>query len=415
MINHNFNNLYISSFFYIFSTTIKIFIRFIKKMKSFIVILFIVLISGKELIETNKININLKDKGHLNYKELTNFLLKFLINVIEAEFSGLKQLFDSSNIDTILSNLKKVYESTELFLKQHNLEKLISSENNIYNQVNTFRIQTYELQKYFDKKLPKKFIELLKNGISYLKKINEKRFILNIFKEIKNMKDIVSDQEKYDKYLNEYSYFIKEKLPLIIDDNFGKMYEKKILNFLKEISDFLESNLTQIMKLISLTHPIFQSKIKNKSNLDDLIKNINKFYTFQKNIASKNDFDGIIKFLDNLIRFFQTYNLRATQDYYLVLSFGIQILYLREELIKYPILLNELYYYITQYSVRILINDFKNSINLIKKFIKKYEIETFNFPEKLKEIRRLIATAKEENIKKLLKGAFDFVKMIINS
>ena len=32
-----------------------------------------------------------------------------------------------------------------------------------------------------------------------------------------------------------------------------------------------------------------------------------------------------------------------------------------------------------------------------------------------KEIRRLIATAKEENIKKLLKGAFDFVKMIINS
>ena len=415
MINHNFNNLYISSFFYIFSTTIKIFIKFIKKMKSFIVILFIVLISGKELIETNKININLKDKGHLNYKELTNFLLKFLINVIEAEFSGLKQLFDSSNIDTILTNLKKVYESTELLLKQHNLEKLISSENNIYNQVNTFRIQTYELQKYFAKKLPEKFIELLKNGISYLKKINEKRFILNIFKEIKNMKDIVSDQEKYDKYLNEYSYFIKEKLPLIIDDNFGKIYEKKILNFLKEISDFFESHLTQIMQLISLTHPIFQSKIKNKSNLDNLIKNINKFYTFQKKIASKNDFDGIIKFLDNLYKFFQTYNLRATQYYYLVLSIGIQILYLREELIKHPIFLNELYYYITQYSVRILINDFKNSINLIKKFIKKYEIETFNFPEKLKEIRRLIATAKEENIKKLLKGAFDFVKMIVNS
>ena len=381
-------------------------------MKSFIVILFIVIISGKDLIERNKIKFKNAD-NYIITKEIRGFMLATSL-LIMKNFDDLNKLFDSKNIDNIISNMKKVYEKTELLLKKHNLEQLIISENKIYRQINSIRIQTYEIQKYFDNKLPRQFIEFIKNCISYLKKINDKRIILNIFNEIKNLKDIISDQDNYNKYLLEYSNYIKQKLPLMIDDNFAKIYKKKIVNLFQEIIDFFERNLQQIMKLISLTHPIIQSKIKNRNNFNDLLKNMKKFYTFQRNIASQNDFKYINEFLSELGSFFDSYYLTVTYFYYHFLS-RVVLFLLKGEDNTYSYYLNQIYFIITQYNSRIFINDIKNSIKLIKEFINLFETNFFKFQEHLKEIRRLMATAKEENIKKILIPAFDFLKMIINS
>ena len=381
-------------------------------MKSFIVILFIVIISGKDLIEKNKIKLKNTDYSRLGVLMIYSFGYVNYINL--KTFDGLKKLFDSKNIDDIVSKMKNVYEKTVLLLKKHNLEQLIISENKIYRQINSIRIQAYEIQKYFDNKLPRQFIEFIKNCISYLKKINDKRIILNIFNEIKNLKDIISNQDNYNKYLIEYSDYIKQKLPLIIDDNFAKLYEKKLLNFLQEICNFVESHLQEIMKLISLTHPIIHSKIKNRNNFNDLLKNINKFYTFQRNIASQNDFKYINEFLYGLSSFFDSYYIEITNSYYYTLSRIFYFLLTGEEEM-YSFLLEHIYFIITKYNSRILIEDIKNAIKVSKEFINFYETNTFKFQENLKEIRRLMATAKEENIKKILIPAFDFLKMIINS
>ena len=381
-------------------------------MKSFIVILFIVIISGKDLIEKNKIKLKNTDYSRLGVLMIYSFGYVNYINL--KTFDGLKKLFDSKNIDDIVSKMKNVYEKTVLLLKKHNLEQLIISENKIYRQINSIRIQAYEIQKYFDNKLPREFIEFIKNCISYLKKINDKRIILNIFNEIKNLKDIISNQDNYNKYLLEYSNYIKQKLPLMIDDNFAKIYEKKIVNLFQEIIDFFERNLQQIMKLISLTHPIIQSKIKNRNNFNDLLKNMNKFYTFQRNIASQNDFKYINEFLYGLSSFFDSYYIEITNSYYYTLSRIFYFLLTGEEEM-YSFLLEHIYFIITKYNSRILIEDIKNAIKVSKEFINFYETNTFKFQENLKEIRRLMATAKEENIKKILIPAFDFLKMIINS
>ena len=166
------------------------------------------------------------------------------------------------------------------------------------------------------------------------------------------------------------------------------------------------------MKIISLTLPIIQSKVKNRNSFNNLIKNIQKFYIYQKNITSKNDLNYINKFLEKLSLFFETYYLQITQFYYYFLSKGI-LFFLFDDKI-YSFILNEIYFLINQYNSRIFINDVKNSIKQIKEFIKKYNIETCNFQQNLKELRRLMATSKEENIQKILKSAFDFLKMIIN-
>ena len=381
-------------------------------MKSFIVILFIVIISGKDLIEKNKIKLKNTDYSRLEVLMIYSFGYVNYINL--KTFDGLKKLFDSKNIDDIVSKMKNVYEKTVLLLKKHNLEQLIISENKIYRQINSIRIQAYEIQKYFDNKLPREFIEFIKNCISYLKKINDKRIILNIFNEIKNLKDIISNQDNYNKYLLEYSNYIKQKLPLMIDDNFAKLYEKKIENLFQKICDFFERNLQQIMKLISLTHPIIKSKIKNRNNFNDLIKNMNKFYTFQRNIASQNDFKYINEFLYGLSSFFDSYYIEITNSYYYTLSRIFYFLLTGEEEM-YSFLLEHIYFIITKYNSRILIEDIKNAIKVSKEFINFYETNTFKFQENLKEIRKLMATAKEENIKKILIPAFDFLKMILNS
>ena len=110
-------------------------------MKSFIVILFIVIISGKDLIERNKIKFKNAD-NYIITKEIRGFMLATSL-LIMKNFDDLNKLFDSKNIDNIISNMKKVYEKTELLIKKNNLEQLIISEKKIYRNINSIRIKKY--------------------------------------------------------------------------------------------------------------------------------------------------------------------------------------------------------------------------------------------------------------------------------
>ena len=387
-------------------------------MKSYIIILLIAFISCSKFIQKQKRigDINLKSKYSIIQDEI-NKIIKNFFNFCQETLKSFIYLADNANFDKILNDLKELNKNTENFLKVYSYDNLFEREKKIQNQLKTIRLNSHTIMNYIKEN---KFSDEIAKKI---KQMTDNKTVLSIFhielilKDIKPLKERLSNQKEYETILNNLKKDAKDTPNSI--KNLIPLLKKDLINYFTNLYGDLDKSMPDFIKNLKETFPKIQAIFHNKKKIEEFKQKFKTFFIF-KNIASVEDFDIVIKAYQILIEnFYKVFKFAKFYKYSFfpntqsLNDFNIFIHGIKDRKYFSEYYINLIEKIFTTYNINDLIVDLKEAMNSLKNIVKrieKDELVIYNLIEKLKE---KVDKMKEENLLTLCKGYLDYFKLII--
>ena len=253
----------------------------------------------------DKFNLSSKDKLELRKSELENSM-KYKIQIINEMGINPDEISSSDYLNAI-SILKKIEDISQSVMSMYDISIIDDSINYFINNIT---ISTVELNSMLNNLNNK-----LSNLNDILNKIKNDEISIEILKlRPKNCKDDTCEFIKNalnllnsdhiinkDKYINEYEEIKNEILTIENELNY-KTQIKDSLSYLNEISIYISSNFNVLSKINFINPIILNSREYIKNIKEYNFKDIEKIYTFMKDVNiieeyrnNKNELDIITK------------------------------------------------------------------------------------------------------------------------
>ena len=393
-------------------------------MKSYLIILILTLVSCSNFLFKQKKMRDINDKASFSIlQELVNQGINFAFELIDQLFDIALYITDNSKSSKITNDINEYSKIAKDFLKVHKFSDLIKLEKKFDEEVVRIRLNPEKIIAYMKKaNFPSDIIEYVDFYINKIAKRDEQIFYFYpLYIPIEQSKDNFINPEIREGFVFALVQLIK-KLGNEIDIEKIPQINEELINDIKSQLDIIEVMMPDIIYATKFVFETIKSTLNNKMKFAELRKYFRTF--FKTNYSTSiEDYDLLNESYDVLVsnllnKIIDELKIKYPIDYFIKIfindlnilvhenhkgeAYMSEILKIVEKIVIY-------------YNVQNFVSDFKNAFNELKNIVVKLKNGDLHLEKFLPKLKENLLNFKEENIKNIVNGLLDHIKIFVTS